>query len=162
MLLAGAAVARAAEPTGEYPQSTFERQQLTDRSGIAVNVSNGNLLVSNTDLNIAGTGLDLTVGRFYNGLSDVTGSIGTRWKLGTGQDVRLYDGGSTAKLQGPTGDVLTFTQSTTEYGVYDPPPGVHATLWGCTRRDHASPMTIVSDSGSSLITRQRHSNPSPI
>ncbi len=118
-----------AERTGEYPQSAFERQSLTDRSSIAVNVSNGNLLVSNTDLNIGGTGLDLNVGRSYNGLSDVTGSIGTGWKLGTGQDVRLYDGGSTAKLQGPTGEVLTFTQSTTEYGAYKPPPGVHATLW---------------------------------
>lgn len=114
--------------TGEYPQSTFETQSLTDRSGISVNVANGNLLLSNRDLQIAGTGLDLVVGRYYNGLSQTTGSHGKAWKMGTGQDVELYTppGAGWVTVRGASGELLTFTRNTD--GTYASPPGLHATL----------------------------------
>ncbi len=121
--------------TGVYPQAAFESQSLTDRSSIGVNVINGNLLVSASDLQIAGTGLDLAVGRTYNGLSQSSGSFGSRWNMGTGQDVRLYDGGSSVQLYGPSGEVLTFTYDSPS-GTYNAPPGIHATL---TRNEDFTP-----------------------
>jgi RHS repeat-associated protein len=52
--------------TGEGLSYTYDGQAINDRSQYAVNVANGNLLQSSNDVNIAGTGLDLTMGRFYN------------------------------------------------------------------------------------------------
>jgi hypothetical protein len=42
--------------TGRLASYTFDSQRLTDRSSIGVNVANGNLLVSNDDVDVKGTG----------------------------------------------------------------------------------------------------------
>jgi hypothetical protein len=55
---------------GDYPGAKYDTQQLTDRSTLGVNVATGNLLVSNTDVNLAGVnGLNLSIGRYYNNYS---------------------------------------------------------------------------------------------
>lgn len=112
--------------TGEYPQATLESQVLTDRSGFGVNVANGNLLLANSDLEIAGTGLDLVIDRHYNGLSQLTGSLGRGWSLSTGQDVRLSDAGSKTTVQATSGELLVFDRNVG--GSYTSPPGLHASL----------------------------------
>lgn len=126
VFVVGVGVAGAAS-TGVYPYAVFDGESLTDRSSIGVNVVNGNLLVSASDLEIAGTGLDLVVDRSYNGLSQVSGSLGSRWSMGTGQDVRLFDGGSSVQVYGSTGEVLSFASRGD--GTYDSPPGAHASLF---------------------------------
>jgi YD repeat-containing protein len=113
--------------TGDYPAATFVSEQLTDHTTLGVNVANGNLLVSASDLEIRGTGLDLLVGRAYNSLSSVSGAVGSRWNMSTGQDVRFFeelDGSVT--LYGSSGTVLSFTRRAD--GTFVSPLGLHVTL----------------------------------
>ncbi|GAA2864708.1 hypothetical protein Acy02nite_14240 [Actinoplanes cyaneus] len=76
-------------PAGEQRRFSFQDQDLTDRLQLKVNVANGNLLLQNTDLQIHGTGLDLTLDRYYNSRSTATSTLGKGWTLGTAQDVKL-------------------------------------------------------------------------
>ncbi len=66
-------------PIGAYPADEFVGEALNDRMGIQVNVATGNLMVQATDLEIAGTGLDLAISRTYN-----SGSEGSKPELGQG------------------------------------------------------------------------------
>ncbi len=116
-----------APPTGNYPQATFAGQALTDRSGLGVNVSNGNLLVENDDLGIAGTGLDLEIGHVYNSLSESVGSLGRGWGTSASEDVRIrVEAGGSVVFHDRTGAVLTF--SVRGDGTFESPPGLRATL----------------------------------
>ena len=114
--------------TGQLRQYALEGERLSDRSGLAVNVANGNVLAEATDLSIAGTGLGLTIDRYYNSLDlqacdphcaarGRTGAFSYGWTMGTGPDVglRLYtelagsgaDDGS-AVFYGPSGYAVPF------------------------------------------------------
>ena len=53
---------------GEPRGATVESTPLTDRMSLGVNVANGNLMVQNNDLHIAGNGIDETVDRTWNSL----------------------------------------------------------------------------------------------
>lgn len=120
--------AGASARTGDYPQASFSKQRLTDRSGLGVNVSNGNLLVDNEDLGIAGTGLDLEIGRVYNSLSGSVGSLGRGWGMGTGEDVRIrVEEDESVTFYDRTGSVLAFQRRADGAG-FESPLGVHATL----------------------------------
>lgn len=115
------------EGTGELSFYGFEEQSLTDRSGLAVNLANGNLLVRSRDLRIVGTGLDLVLARFYNSLSSTPGSVGSGWGMGTGEDVRIYDDyDGSVTFYGPSGYVVLFGKRPD--GTFDSPPGLRATL----------------------------------
>lgn len=75
---------------GELRYYTLERQRLSDRMDLAVNVANGNLVVHAHDLQVRGTGLDLVVDRFYNNLTQNAAEFGVApWIMGTGRDVGL-------------------------------------------------------------------------
>ena len=88
---------------GLQRQYTYDTQQLSDRMKADVNVANGNLVLSNSDLQIAGTGVDLELGRFYNSKSARTGNLGYGWSLGTGRDVFLsHAAEGSAILYGPS------------------------------------------------------------
>ena len=114
-------------PTGQRSYHTFEDQELTDRSSLGVNVANGNLLIRNKDLHIAGTGLDLAISRSYNSLTGASGSLGPGWNLGIGQDVRLMSNSDgSVSFYGTTGEVSLFRANAD--GTFDTPPGVRATL----------------------------------
>jgi RHS repeat-associated protein len=69
----------------------YDEHELTDRMTAKVNLANGNLLVSGTDLSIPGTGLAATVQRHYNSLSTGTdpSRLGPGWLLGDAPTVRL-------------------------------------------------------------------------
>jgi RHS repeat-associated protein len=75
---------------GSQPMYSNYTHQLTDRSGLSVNVANGNLVVQTQDEQVAGTGLDLDLGRTFNGLSGVGNAIANQWTLDAGQDIGLY------------------------------------------------------------------------
>lgn len=66
----GAQAAVYASGYGAVPFYTFEEEALNDRMGIRVNVASGNLLLTASDLGIAGTGLDLALERSYNSLAN--------------------------------------------------------------------------------------------
>lgn len=76
-----------------------------------------------------GTGLDLEIGRVYNGLSESVGCwvLGAGWSMGTGQDVRLrVHGDESVTFYDKTGSELAFSRRAD--GSYESPPGLHATL----------------------------------
>jgi RHS repeat-associated protein len=114
---------------GELPYFTFDSQQLSDRTGIKVNVANGNLLLKQSDLSLAGdAGHGLTVDRYYNSLStaDPASKLGTGWVMGTGSDVDLDFSSPDVIFKGPSGYHTKFDFVSTN--VYDPPRGVDADL----------------------------------
>jgi RHS repeat-associated protein len=104
-------------------------QQLTDRSGLSVNVANGNLVVTGNDLQIQGTGLSLSVERFYNSLgvgnAYQVGAFGT-WLMGSGVDEHLTVVDNHVDFQAPGGADETFYGNGS--GGFTPPPGANANL----------------------------------
>ncbi len=118
-------------PTGEQGRFSFQDQDLTDRLQLKVNVANGNLLLKGTDLNIRGTGTDLTVDRYYNSRWTGTSTLGKGWVLGTGQDVKISfskTDHSTADItyQAPTGFKAKFVNDGTNS--WRTPPSLDAKL----------------------------------
>jgi RHS repeat-associated protein len=115
---------------GVYPGSRYDNQRLTDRSTLGVNVANGDLMVSNNDLHIAGTdGLDLNVGRYYNNLSTNQTSFGLGWSMGPGADTSLWipsDDSNTVDYLDGSGGVQTFY--TDASGGWQTPPGLDASI----------------------------------
>ena len=104
-------------------------QQLTDRSGLSVNVANGNLVVTGNDVQIQGTGLSLNVERFYNSLgvgnAYQVGAFGT-WLMGSGVDEHLTLVDNHVDFQGPGGWDETFYSNGS--GGFTSPPGADANL----------------------------------
>jgi RHS repeat-associated protein len=90
--------------TGKVGSYTYDSQTLSDRMSLDVNVANGNLLVTNHDLDIAGTaGSDAVVDRVYNSLiarESIGSSFGERTSSGLSRDVKLQ--------AQPNGDVAFF------------------------------------------------------
>ncbi|HEU6446659.1 MAG TPA: DNRLRE domain-containing protein [Gaiellaceae bacterium] len=118
--------------TGTRPFYTLESEQLNDRHALHVNPTNGNLVLEANDLQIAGTGLDLGVSRYYNGLaagkSDFGGrEFGGNWVLGTGVDVYLtvFSDGSVG-YYAPSGFATRFLRNAD--GSFRSPNGIDATL----------------------------------
>lgn len=121
------------EGIGERDFYKFEAQRLNDRNELKVNVATGNLLLKATDLSISGTGLDLTLDRFYNSLTTSydEADLSQGWFWGTGSTVRLEfpnDAPGRAVFVGPSGYRVRFDKN--PEGTYAPAaePGIHATL----------------------------------
>jgi YD repeat-containing protein len=113
---------------GERKAYKFESQRLNDRMEAKVNVANGNLLLKEQDLSIAGTGLNLDVTRYYNSLSSEDSVLGRGWVLGVGHDVRLELNPNGAVFVAPSGYRVRFDKNAD--GSYSSPadPGIDATL----------------------------------
>lgn len=104
----------ASEGVGERDFYTYEEQRLDDRMELRVNVATGNLLVKESDLHVAGTGLDLTLERFYNSLSTASdpSKLGAGWVLGTGASVRLeFPRSGRVMFVGPSGYRVRFEEN---------------------------------------------------
>lgn len=113
-----------ADAVGERSTYGSETHQLTDRSHLAVNVANGNLVVAANDLQVTGTGLGLSIERIYNSLAD-GGAFGS-WLMGSGVDEYLAFRDQHINFFGPGGWDLTFYSNGS--GGYVPPPGADASL----------------------------------
>jgi hypothetical protein len=95
---------------GERRFYTLDEQALTDRSRLGVNVANGNLVVSDTDVRVAGTGQDLVVTRTYNSQSVQTSELGPGWVHALGDGVRLQPRWDGARIfEDPSGARMVFT-----------------------------------------------------
>lgn len=116
------------EGVGERKAYTFEGQRLTDRLEVKVNPATGNLVVKASDVQIAGTGVDVAVERFYNSLSTVASAQGPGWLLGVGHDVKLDIDGSTVTFQAPSGYRVEFTEAGNGGFSTDDAPGIDASL----------------------------------
>lgn len=119
------------EGIGERRFFTFEEQSLTDRMVAKVNVANGNLLLTATDLEIAGTGLDARVERSFNSLSTdaETGGFGPGWATNAAPTVRLEFPTSTqVTFVGPSGYRVRFDKNPTTGAYVRAVPGIDARL----------------------------------
>ncbi|MDA0183717.1 neprosin family prolyl endopeptidase [Solirubrobacter phytolaccae] len=112
---AGAQPALAATGIGQPGYYTYYTVTPAAGTSVGVNVANGNLLVSELDLDRGDegpTGEGTSIRRYYNSQGGTTKSgLGARWTLSTGPDISLLvtSSGQTATLSGPTGYVETLT-----------------------------------------------------
>ena len=83
---------------------------LSDRQVLSVNPAGGNMLLSSRDLEIRGTGLDLSLERAFNSADDWTGALGFGNRLSVGTDVTLLECDSTESMcfYGPSGTHMRF------------------------------------------------------
>jgi RHS repeat-associated protein len=106
---------------------TFESQELTDRLTAHVNVGNGNLVLEAQDLDIAGTGLDLGIGRYFNNLQLFNRALGNGWSLSTGQDVFVTEhADGSVILTAPSFFPVRYKKK--QDGSYSRPTAIDATL----------------------------------
>jgi hypothetical protein len=111
---------------GELPVYTFFTQQLNDRMHLHVNVVNGNLVLDATDLQIQGTGINLTIERYYNVQADTSSSdLGNGWVLNVGAHLQFNSGGSVT-FYGPSD--FTALYASNGSGGYADASGLDATL----------------------------------
>jgi YD repeat-containing protein len=115
--------------TGVKSQYQTFDQRLTDRSNLSVNVANGNFMLQNRDMDIAGTnGFDATYGRFYNNKTYFGGDTdGQGWANSIDPVfVGSYGDGASAVLWMPSFAPQVFVRQ--ENGTYKAPTGLEADL----------------------------------
>lgn len=115
---------------GNDPGSTVQKTQLTKQLGMGVNVANGDFMLHNTDMSIAGTGLDETIDRSYNSLTKTSGGLfGAGWGTTDAEIPTLepyaYDD---QVLTLPDGNEEVWDVDPSVTGEYIAPPGVDGTL----------------------------------
>ncbi|MGH2597261.1 MAG: DNRLRE domain-containing protein [Actinomycetota bacterium] len=111
---------------GEQPYQPMWSHGLTGRMGMSVDVADGNLILHANDLNIAGTGLGLSLDRYYNSEAEGSINIGNQWELGTGAGIKLTVYTGSIGYRGADGTRLAFIQNPD--GSFASPAGIDATL----------------------------------
>ncbi|MFL5816647.1 MAG: DNRLRE domain-containing protein [Conexibacter sp.] len=114
--------------TGQLGDYTMDSQAIDDRAQLKVNVASGNLLIDSHDLHIAGRGLDLDVGRYFNSGDDWSRQMGFGSGLSVGKDIELLRCDSTGSMcfTGENGYHARFRKNAD--GTYAPAPAVNASL----------------------------------
>ena len=111
---------------GAHRYYNIDSQRITDRMSLGVNVASGNLMLTERDVSIAGTGLDLALTRTYNSRLKQTFDLGDNWQVSAGARLsQLPDTGDLA-VQLPTGAVGFFRKLSN--GTFVTPTGVDATM----------------------------------
>jgi YD repeat-containing protein len=146
---------------GEQRYYTFEEQRLNEAMHVHVNVTNGNLVLHEEDLGVAGTGLDLKVDRYFNNLSVEETRLGPGWVLGTGPEVRLIELASGhVAYHGPSGYRVRFKKG--EGGNYVSPTGVDADLekknFGWDLEFHSKEVFHFAENGNLLRHEDKNGN----
>lgn len=95
---------------GVEPNAKFDSYRLTDRLNAQVNLANGNLVVGSDDVNVAGTGLDLSIGHTFNG-SPVNGFAPSRFSF----EAQLTISAGSVLFQGPRGEYQVFVNTGTGF-----------------------------------------------
>jgi RHS repeat-associated protein len=112
---------------GERAFYKLESHNLDDRMHLHVNVANGNLMVHAQDLRIRGTGLNLSIDRYFNNLCPYRWDLGICWQMSTGADVVLNpNDGDGATYYAPSGFAVHFIKNAD--GTYQRSPGLDAAL----------------------------------
>ena len=148
--------------TGMLPAHKYESQQLTDRLSLAVNSSNGNLLLRARDLTVpGGLGPDLTIARTFNSLRPEQQAYGKGFGADFGPDVRLeINHHDRIVYHGPSGFGALFKE--TGATSYETPPGSDAklekTTTGWTYTENASQRKLTFDSTGRLTRDQDRNN----
>ena len=119
---------------GDRRGYVHERQQISDRISLGVNLASGNLNVSQSDFSMpGGLGPDVAATRSYNSMEQFNAAFGYRWKLNTGPDFRIWqqNGGQMVVVKYPGGAHVPYIRKSTG-NEYETPPGYDNKL---TRND---------------------------
>ncbi|MFD5092037.1 DUF6531 domain-containing protein [Amycolatopsis thailandensis] len=135
-----AGLASCGDRTGIRPFHPLERFKVSDRMEILVNLSSGNLVVTQDDFTLKGTGLDLAISHVYNNLVPNRGSFGLGTTMSVGADVGLELSGSDVILHGPSNYCATYVPK--PGGGYTTPNGMNAQL----RKESDGTFTLIFDS----------------
>jgi RHS repeat-associated protein len=100
-----AASPASAENLGSVRGYAFQSMTLSDRIELQVNQHNGNLLVTQADVDVpGGDGPNLAIHRVYNSLDTSAGAFGAKaWRLTTAQDFSCTYAASSVTLRMPSG-----------------------------------------------------------
>jgi RHS repeat-associated protein len=114
---------------GNRAMYSYQDTQLGDRRTVRVNLGNGNLVVADTDLSIAGTaGHNLVAQRFYNNLSRHSHRFGDGWyaTFGRNHELDVQLGGLQVTYRTVSGWAVTYLRNPD--GSYTPTGRIDATL----------------------------------
>src|SRR5438270_5417469 len=93
----------------------------------SVNVTNGNVEVQASDLDLPSASLPIDISHTHNSASMDTRDIGTKWTVDTAADVGLtFESDGSATFRGPTSFQVTFAKNAD--GSFTSPPAIDATL----------------------------------
>jgi RHS repeat-associated protein len=109
---------------GGGSQYTIVSTPLTPTSTLGVNVASGNLSLQDTDLNIAGRGLNFSSARIFNSLSAEPYGYGLAWSDSNSAYVQVYEDGNVSYTDG-SGANYAFLKSGTKFIT---PAGIRATM----------------------------------
>lgn len=130
---------------------------------LKVNVADGNLVVHAVDLRIRGTGLDLSLERFYNSQASTALDLGANWVLNSGNDVSLTAGTGGAMIyNAPDGYSASFAPNGS--GGFIDAPGLDATLTLNSQAGlyslffHQTSMTLFFTSASGFLSSEQDKN----
>lgn len=126
--------------TGLRPFYPLERFRVSDRMEVLVNLSSGNLVVTQDDFTLRGTGQHLAISHVYNNLVPNRGSFGLGTTMSVGADVGLALSGSDVVLHGPSNYCATYKPA--PGGGYTTPSGMNAAL----REESDGTFTLTFDS----------------
>lgn len=97
-----------------------------------VNVFNGNLVVSETDVSLLGRGIPIIVSRTYNSRDEAISTVGKRWRLNIGMNIKfISDDESVVQLTEGDGSKIYFgykQEDNNQNKIYASPTGIHSTL----------------------------------
>lgn len=97
-----------------------------------VNVFNGNMVVSETDVTLPGRGIPIAISRTYNARDEEVSTVGKRWKLNVGMNIQyIADDESIVKLIEGDGSELYFgfkQLDVNQNKIYTSPTGIHSVL----------------------------------
>lgn len=117
--------------TGDVAADTYQSYPIGDHEALKVNVGTGNAMVTGTDDDVPGVGMDLALTRTYNssaGPENLQSALGENWLFAPGYNVSLqsWQDGSVSYFD-QTGAAYTFAP-TGDGTHYTSPPGINADL----------------------------------
>ncbi|MEU4519411.1 RHS repeat-associated core domain-containing protein [Amycolatopsis sp. NPDC024027] len=113
-------------PVGTQPWFPMDRYPISDRTELLVNRASGNAMITDRELTIKGTGLDMSFDATYNS-EDIWGNeLGGHWTISAGHDINLWVGTYEVIVRDATGYCSEYTKN--DDGSFTTPSGSHATL----------------------------------
>ncbi|QMU76884.1 RHS repeat-associated core domain-containing protein [Streptacidiphilus sp. PB12-B1b] len=109
---------------GHVPWHQQDQIRLDDSLTASLDVANGDLVLSSTDLDVHGVGQDLALTQTYSTFFGPGGTIGGNWFAAYDRYLQIFDNGVVA--YGSSGDSMNFTPATG--GGYTRPPGYTVAL----------------------------------
>ncbi|WP_244180935.1 RHS repeat-associated core domain-containing protein [Amycolatopsis pretoriensis] len=111
---------------GTQPWFAMDRYPISDRTELLVNRANGNAVLTDRELTVKGTGLDMSFDATYNSQDAWGNELGGHWTVSAGHDIYLRVMLGEVIVRDATGYCSEYTQNAD--GSYTTPSGSHATL----------------------------------